>query len=194
MQESSPIVHSQVLPVLGAYTRSFLGRLAEFLACFLGVPLIIVASGLLIYGLGGLRGSSFGTLIRMAWVADPGYFQGELGRVALAGILLSSVLATLSFLGWRLSERYSMVRVVRFVALLWLVATIMHPGVLWLVPLVRRLPWIVPTSTLFCITCVMHLWRRAQARPRELAFNLLGVALVLVQFPRATDEVCRSSL
>jgi hypothetical protein len=34
----------------------------------------------------------------------------------------------------------------------------------------------------------MHSWRRAHAKPREFAFNLLGVALVLGQFPSSASD------
>jgi hypothetical protein len=102
----------------------------------------------------------------------------QLAGVALGTSAVAVVLGLASLWAWNTREGYSVLRTGRFVALVWVVAVVLFPGVAGWIPLLRQLPWALVVSLLLGILGIGYSRREARAGLREWIFT--AAALVAI--------------
>jgi len=101
-------------------------------------------------------------------------------QVALGTLAVSTILGFASLLAWNRNEHHSLLRVARFVALVWLASIVLFPGIVAWVPILRGLPWTLNVVLLLAAVAAGYAWRGARAGIREWVFA--GVALAVLFF------------
>jgi hypothetical protein len=147
------------------------------------LPCLVSSLSWLRYRGGGLRASSTTALSILTWRADPGFIAGQIASVVLGSVAIAALLGLASLLAWDRSKDSSLLRVGRFVVLVWVVAIILFPGVAAWIPVFRQFPWTVDVFLLLVPLSAAYAWRGARADFREWAFTLLAL-VALFYSPR----------
>ena len=157
-----------------------LKRVLSFVVLFSAFPLLLAVLSWVFYRSGGLRGSSPGSFAILTWGTDPGFVSRQVVLAMLGTLVVSTILGLGSLLAWDSKERHSLLRVGRFVALVWLVSIVLFPGIAAWIPVLRRLPWTLSVVLLLAAVGTGYAWRGARAGIREWAFA--GIALTVLFF------------
>jgi hypothetical protein len=122
-------------------------------------------------------------LARAAWNIDRRWIMIEIARVTLASFIVPFVLTWASLLVWGPLDRGILVRIVRTLLLIGVIATFRYPGLLAMIPLVRAMPWVFAVAMLLFVLAALHARREWRATRMEVLFGL-GAAFLLVATPR----------
>ncbi len=171
-----------------------LKRVLSFVFLFSALPLPVTVLAAVFYRGGGLRASSSTSLSILMWGGNSRFVSGQIALVALGTLAVATILGLVSLLAWDNNERHSLLRVGRFVALVWLVSIVLFPGVSAWIPVLRRLPWTLNVVLLLAVVGTGYGWRGARAGIRELVFA--GVALMALFFsprfpPKHLDTIAQ---
>jgi hypothetical protein len=164
-----------------------LRRVLSFVLFVSTFPLLLAVVSWVLYRGSGLRGSSPGSFAVLTWGTDSGFVVRQVVLAVLGTLVVAVILGLGSLLAWDSNERHSLLRVGRFVALIWLVSIVLFPGIAAWMPLLRRLPWSLGVVLLLVAIGAGYAWRGARAGTREWVFA--GVALAVLFFsPRFSSK------
>jgi hypothetical protein len=154
-------------------------RILLFVAMFSIGPLVtmrIVAGS-------GARGALAASVVRAA----PSVSLKIIGIALLASIAVAVVLAVASMWAWPRSAACPWIRVARIAALLWVLAFVLYPGMMSVVPGLRAWPW--PVGVGVAVAGTLALFAVPAARPATREYVALGVMACIFFWSPAPPNV-----